>query len=49
MGYERVRDTDTGEIYKAELGFMDKDWHGKYEHISDDMYTLPTTGYIERK
>ena len=31
MGYERVRDTDTGEIYKATVGFTDHDWHGKYE------------------
>ncbi len=47
-GYERVRDTDTGEIYKATVGFMDKDWHGKYEPITDDMYNLPTAGYIEK-
>ena len=48
MGYERVRDTDTGEIYKATVGFTDHDWHGKYEPITDDMYTLPTAGYIEK-
>lgn len=49
MGYDRVRNTETGEIYKAELGFMDRDWHGKYEHVTDDMYILPTAGYIERR
>ncbi len=49
MGYDRVRDTETGEIYKADLDFMDKDWHGRYEKISDDMYTLPTAGYIEKR
>jgi hypothetical protein len=48
MGYERVRDTDTGEIYKATVGFSDHDWHGKYEPITDDMYNLPTAGYIEK-
>ena len=48
LGYERVRDTDTGEIYKADLGFSDYDWHGKYEVISDDMYNLPVAGYIEK-
>ena len=49
MGYERVRDTDTGEIYKATVGFSDHDWHGKYEPITDDMYNLPTAGYIEKE
>ena len=48
MGYERVRDTETGEIYKATNGFMDHDWHGRYESITDDMYLLPTAGYIEK-
>ena len=49
MGYDRVRNTETGEIYKADLNFMDYDWHGKYEKISDDMYNLPTAGYIEKR
>lgn len=48
MGYERVYDTETGEIYKADLGFTDYDWNGKYEPVTDDMYTLPTAGYIEK-
>lgn len=48
MGYERVQDTDTGEIYKATVGFTDHDWHGKYVPITDDMYNLPTAGYIEK-
>lgn len=46
MGYERVYDTDTGEIYKAPNGFTDHDWHGKYRPVTDDMYTMPTAGYI---
>ena len=49
LGYERVYDTDTGEIYKADLGFMDHDWNGKYEYVTDDMYNLPTAGYIEKR
>ncbi len=49
MGYERVYDTETNEIYKAELGFTDVDTHGRFEPITDDMYNLPTSGYIERK
>ena len=48
LGYERVYDTDTGEIYKADLGFTDHDWNGKYEPVTDDMYTQPTSGYIEK-
>ena len=48
MGYERVYDTETGDIYKADVGFTD-DYHGdRYELITDDMYTLPTSGYIEK-
>ena len=47
LGYERVYDTDTGEIYKAKNGFMDN-YHGtKYKSITDEMYNLPTYGYIE--
>lgn len=49
MGYERVQDTDTGEIYKATVGFTDHDWNGKYVPISDEMYNLPTAGYIEKR
>lgn len=49
MGYERVQNTDTGEIYKATVGFTDHDWHGKYVPITDDMYNLPTAGYIEKR
>lgn len=47
LGYERVYDTDTGEIYKAPNGFMDHYDGTKYEPITDDMYTEPTAGYIE--
>ena len=47
LGYERVYDTDTGDIYKAYNGFTD-DYDGdRYKTITDDMYTEKTSGYIE--
>lgn len=47
LGYERVYDTDTGEVYKAYNGFTD-DYQGKrYVEITDDMYTNKISGYIE--
>ncbi|MBR6949856.1 MAG: hypothetical protein IKH54_06725 [Bacilli bacterium] len=48
LGYERVYDTETGDIYKADIGFTDHDWNGRYEPVTDDMYNLPTSGYIEK-
>ena len=48
LGYDRVYDTTTGDIYKADLDFMDHDWNGKYERVTDDMYTKPVSGYIEK-
>ena len=48
LGYERVYDTDTGEIYKAYNGFTDDYQGNRYQSITDDMYTKPTDGYIER-
>ena len=48
LGYERVYNTETGEIYKAYNGFTD-DYDGKkYKAITDDMYTEKTSGYIEK-
>ena len=48
LGYERVYDTETGDIYKAYNGFTD-DYSGKrYQSITDDMYTQKTSGYIEK-
>ncbi len=48
LGYERVYDTETNEIYKAYNGFTD-DYDGeRYKSISDDMYTKKTDGYIEK-
>lgn len=48
LGYERVYNTDTGEIYKAYNGFTDEYDGTKYQPITDDMYNLPTSGYIEK-
>ena len=48
LGYERVYDTETGDIYKAYNGFTD-DYSGKrYQSITDDMYAQKTSGYIEK-
>lgn len=47
LGYERVYNTETGEIYKAYNGFGD-DYSGQlYQPITEDMYSLPIDGYIE--
>ena len=48
LGYERVYDTETNEIYKAYNGFTD-DYDGeRYKAITDDMYSQKTSGYIEK-
>ena len=47
LGYERVYDTETGDIYKAKNGFMDTYDGERYKSITDDMYTKATSGYIE--
>ena len=48
LGYERVYDTDTGEIYKAYNGFTDDYSGNRYKSVTDDMYTRSTSGYIEK-
>lgn len=48
LGYERVYDTETNEVYKAYNGFTD-DYNGeRYKSITDDMYTDKVVGYIEK-
>ena len=48
LGYERVYDTENGDIYKAYNGFTD-DYDGeRYKSITDDMYSQKTSGYIEK-
>ena len=46
--YERVYDTETGEIYKAYNGFTDDYSGDRYKTITDNMYTSPISGYIEK-
>lgn len=47
LGYERVYDVETGDRYKAYNGFL-ADYDGeRYKPVTDDMYALPITGYIE--
>ena len=49
LGYERVYDTETGEIYKAANGFTDVYGGTRYQPITDDnMYAEPISGYIEQ-
>ena len=48
LGYERVYDTETGEIYKAYNGFTDEYDGKRYKTVTDDMYTQKTSGYIEK-
>ena len=48
LGYERVYDTETNEIYKAYNGFTDEYDGERYKSITDDMYTQKTSGYIEK-
>lgn len=48
LGYERVYDTETGEIYKAYNGFTDDYKGNRYQSITDDMYTSAISGYIEK-
>lgn len=48
LGYERVYNTDTGEIYKAYNGFYDDYAGNTYKPITDDMYAEKVEGYIEK-
>lgn len=48
LGYERVYDTETGDIYKAYNGFTDDYSGNRYKSITDDMYTKSISGYIEK-
>ena len=48
LGYERVYDTETGDVYKAYNGFTDDYFGDRYKTISDDMYTSEIAGYIDK-
>ena len=50
LGYERVYDTETNEIYKATNGFTDVYDGMRYQPVTDDnMYAEPISGYIEKQ
>ena len=47
LGFERVYDVETGNVYRAYIGFADRaDVDGYYEPITDDMYSEQLSGYI---
>ena len=48
LGYERVYDTETGDVYKAYNGFTEEYSGNQYQTITDDMYTTAISGYIEK-
>lgn len=48
LGYERVYDTETNEIYRATNGFTDVYDGKRYQPVTDDnMYAQAISGYIE--
>lgn len=49
LGYERVYDVETNEIYEAPLDFFDYYKGDRYKTVTDDMYLLPIDGYIDWK
>lgn len=46
LGYDRIYNTETNEVYRVEVGFMDSYSGTLYQAIDDTMYTLPVVGYI---
>ena len=46
LGYERVYNTNTGDVYRAYNGFTDEYSGSEYQTITDDMYTKTISGYI---
>lgn len=49
LGYSRVEDTDTGEIYWTDTGFEDRYLGERYKPITDEQYSLPTAGILQMK
>nr|WP_288555910.1 hypothetical protein [uncultured Mediterraneibacter sp.] len=52
MGYERVYDTQTGKVYKANDGWCDSHLDStnekRYQKVTEDnLYTEPTKGFLE--
>lgn len=46
LGYDRVYNTETNEVYRVTVGFMDTYSGTLYSAIDDSMYSLPISGYI---
>ena len=49
MGFERVMDTETGEIYQTDNGFTDWYDEERYKAITDDQYTEAVVGRFSWK
>lgn len=50
LGYERVYDIETNEIYKATNGFTDVYDGNRFKQVTDDnMYAEAISGYIEKQ
>lgn len=48
LGYDRVVDEATGDIYRAYNGFLDEYGDDGFVAVSDDMYLEPVSGYITK-
>ena len=48
LGYERVYDTETNEVYRTYNGFTDNYDGERYKPITEDMYTSTISGYINK-
>lgn len=48
LGYERVYDTTTGDVYRAYNGFTDDYSGNRYQPVTDDMYAYTISGYIQK-
>lgn len=46
LGYDRVYNTETNEVYRVYSGFMENYSGTLYKGIDDSMYSLPISGYI---
>ncbi len=48
LGYERIEDTETGKIYRADPSFLDGYDGTRYRRLDDgsDLYNRPIDGYI---
>lgn len=46
LGYDRIYNTDTNEVYRIEVGLFDSYSGTDYKTIDDSMYSVPVSGYI---